>query len=296
MAARIVLIGFAAQDFVFKLDHLPSGGVKHKAHGFEVSGGGLAANAAVAVARLGGRAELITRLGEDSIGRDILADLAAEGVDCSHARLFSGHRSPLSTIAVDAAGERMLVNYEDVAIPKTTEWLPKALEVDVAAVMGDTRWEQGALHLFGLARRAGLPGVLDGDRAPALPEVVKAASHVAFSAQAVREMTGIDAVADGLAALARDADNWLAVTDGPRGVWFADRGGLVHQPAFPVAAVDTLAAGDTFHGALTLALGEGMPPARAVVFASAAAALKCTRFGGRKGAPSRAEVEALLGG
>jgi len=67
-------------------------------------------------------------------------------------------------------------------------------------------------------------------------------------------------------------------------------------PAFAVRAVDTLGAGDVFHGAFALAIGEGMPERRAVRFANAAAALKCTRFGGgRGGAPSRAEVERFLG-
>ncbi len=294
--SRIIIVGFAAQDYVFQLDTLPSGGIKHKAKAFAVSGGGLAANAAVAAARLGGRVDLVTRLGDDSVGRDILADLAAEGVGTDLTRRFAGCRSPLSAIMVDSAGERMLVNYEDLSIPRDTDWLPARLDGTVAAVMGDTRWEAGARHFFSLAREAGVPGVLDGDRAPADLAVVTDASHVAFSAQAMREMAGTDDLPEALARLSGMVGNWLAVTDGPRGVWFMDRGTVRHQPAFPVAAVDTLGAGDTFHGALTLALGEGMDEARAVAFAAAAAALKCTRFGGRAGMPARSDVERMLAG
>ena len=70
---------------------------------------------------------------------------------------------------------------------------------------------------------------------------------------------------------------------------------LRHLPAFPIKAVDTLGAGDVFHGAFTLALAEGMPEAAALRFASAAAAIKCTRFGGGAVSPTRAELAAFLG-
>ncbi|MGL4291345.1 MAG: PfkB family carbohydrate kinase, partial [Phreatobacter sp.] len=135
---------------------------------------------------------------------------------------------------------------------------------------------------------------LDADRRPTRPEVVALASHVGFSETALRELTGIDDLAAALAHAARDAGNVLLVTDGPRGAWFMDDGKVTHAPAFPVKAVDTLGAGDTWHGALAVALAEGQPLARAVRFANGAAALKCTQFGGRKGMPGRAELDALL--
>jgi sulfofructose kinase len=77
-------------------------------------------------------------------------------------------------------------------------------------------------------------------------------------------------------------------------VYFLDNGAVVHEPAFRVDAVDTLAAGDVWHGAFALGLAERMAEREAVRFASAASALKCTRFGGRSGIPSRAEVDAFL--
>lgn len=293
---RLVIIGFAAQDFVFQLDELPTRGVKYRAHAFDAVGGGLAANASVAAVRLGAEVSFITRLGQDGIGRDILDTLAREGIDCTLSRQFRECRSPLSAIAVDAQGERMLINYADPSFPVDTGWLPSHLPADVAGVMGETRWEEGALHLFRLARQRGIPAVLDGDRRIHNPDLAAAASHVAYSAQAVRETAGCDDLADAFAVVARGAGNIVAVTDGPRGVWYVDQGRMHHQPAFPVNAVDTLGAGDTFHGALTVGLAEGMPLAVAMRFAAAAAAIKCTRFGGRNGAPTRAEVEALLAG
>ncbi len=107
-------------------------------------------------------------------------------------------------------------------------------------------------------------------------------------------MTGVDDAREGLAELARTAANWIAVTDSARGTFFTERGGIAHEPAFPIEPVDTLGAGDVFHGALALGLAEGMEARAAVRFASAAAAIKCTRFGGRAGCPRRPEVEDFL--
>ena len=78
-------------------------------------------------------------------------------------------------------------------------------------------------------------------------------------------------------------------------IWLDEHGELQGTPAFPVHTVDTLGAGDVFHGAFALAITEGQELREALRFASAAAALKCTRFGGAFAAPQRAEVTALLG-
>ncbi|MFO1149248.1 MAG: PfkB family carbohydrate kinase [Alsobacter sp.] len=296
MVAGVLCVGIATQDFVFALDEMPRRAEKYRARDLAVVGGGIAANAAVAVARLGGHAALATRLGEDAVGRDILDDLVAAGVDCRLARRFHGHTSSLSAVLVDAHGERTVINHADLALPDDPSWLPAALGAEVGAVMADTRWERGSLHLLGLARGEGRAGVLDADRGLADRALLDAATHVAFAAQAVREMTGRDEPREGLRELARTASGWLAVTDGAHGVWFTQGDGLSHLPAFPIRPVDTLGAGDVFHGALALALAEGRPIEAALRFAMAAAAIKCTRFGGRAGAPTRAEVEALLAG
>ena len=94
--------------------------------------------------------------------------------------------------------------------------------------------------------------------------------------------------------IARVAPGFLAVTNGPDGVWWLENGRPRHLAAFPIVAVDTLGAGDTFHGAFALALAEGCDLDRAMRFAAAAAALKCTRFGGISGTPTRGEVDAFL--
>jgi sulfofructose kinase len=238
---------------------------------------------------------LATRLGEDAIATEILRELEEAGVDCSLARRFPAHRSPLSAVLVDPQGERLVVSYRDRNLPDDTSILPRDLPSGVGAVLADVSFVAGAKLLFGAARRKGIPSVIDGDRVVDDATYFASASHVAYSAATVRALTGLRDPGDGLAALARDAGNFIAVTDGAHGVWFTEGETIAHEPAFIVEVRDTLGAGDVFHGALALALAEGMKERQAVRFANAAAALKCTRFGGgRTGAPSRSEVEALL--
>ncbi len=290
--STVFCVGIATLDYIYGVAALPSEGRKYRASALEVQGGGIAANAAVAIARLGGKAGLLTRLGDDPAGDTIRAELRREGVDVDASPPLAGRRSPVSAIMVDGAGERMIVSYADPDLEAEPDWLPSCLPAGTQAVLGDTRWEEGSLALFHLARKAGIPAVLDGDRKPADPALLTAATHVAFSEVGLAEQTGL---ADPYTALKCFTPGcWMAVTAGPRGVWVHHHGQITHVPAFEVDVVDTLGAGDVWHGAFALALAEHQPELQAVRFANAAAAIKCTRFGGRKGAPGRSEVEHFL--
>jgi sulfofructose kinase len=292
-AASVICVGIATLDYIYRVESLPTEGRKYRASDLEVQGGGIAANAAVAIARLGGTSALVTRLGDDLTGDAVRTGLMREDVEIAASAAIAGARSPVSAIMVDKAGERMIMSYSDPAMPVEPDWLPEALPPGTGAVLGDTRWEEGALHMFQLARRAGIAAVLDGDRKPMDPCLLTAATHVAFSEVGLEEQTGLSDVRLALSSFAPGCC-WLAVTAGARGVWICDHGEITHVPAFEVTAVDTLGAGDVWHGAFALALAEQQPEMAAVRFANAAAAIKCTRFGGRKGAPTRAEVEQFL--
>lgn len=291
---HVLCVGIATLDYVYSVETMPTGGEKYRSRDLAVVGGGCSGNASVAIARLGGRVSLATRLGDDVIGDQILADLASEGVDASGSLRAEGLRSPVSAILVDAQGERMVVSYSDPRMPEATDWLPRTLPERTDAVLADTRWGEGSLAAFRLARDAGIPGVLDGDRKPPHPDLIGTASHVAFSAQALREVAGEDDPRAGLAKLAKTVPTWLAVTLGPEGVLFTEDGEVAHLPAFPIEAVDTLGAGDVWHGAFALALAERQSERDAIRFSNAVAAIKCTCFGGRAGTPSRDEVERFL--
>ena len=289
--ARVFVVGMAVVDFVFQVDAMPTEPIKYRAKAAKVVGGGCAATAAVAIARLGGRVTLATRLGDDPVGDMILAELEREGVDMGFAHRGAGARSSFSSILVDAAGERQIVNFRGEGLIETTDWLDAAPQVD--AVLVDNRWSDGASAALDLARRRGIPGVIDAED-PVDPDVLSHASHVAFSRQGLEHLVPGEPLRDALATAAARFGGWTCVTDGAEGVAFTDGAATGHVPAFPVDVVDTLGAGDIWHGAFALRLAEGADAVEAARFANAAAALKCTRFGGRAGCPTRAETDAFL--
>ncbi|NNC92206.1 MAG: sugar kinase, partial [Acidimicrobiia bacterium] len=148
------------------------------------------------------------------------------------------------------------------------------------------------------AAEAGIPSVFDFDRPmeDGGRGLLALASHVVFSEAALAATGATSDPGDGLLAIREHTDAFLAVTTGAGGAWWLEGSGVRNQPAFPVEVVDTVGAGDVFHGALALALAEHQPEPAAIRFATAAAALKCSRPGGRAGSPTRAEVDALLKG
>lgn len=291
----ILIAGVAVIDFVFSVDQMPRLPEKYRARDAAVVGGGCAANAAVAVARQGGTARLASRLGSDRIAEMIVADLEAEGVDCSLCRRFEGGRSSYSSVFVDAGGERQIVNFRDETISFDPQWLDQVIPTEFDAVLADTRWPEGASSVLAAARNHSRPGVLDAE-APlqGAEEAVRLASHVAFSAQGLRDFTGEEDLRTGLLAASGQTGAWICATNGEAGVTWLDDGAFVTFPAFKVNAIDTLGAGDVWHGAFALGLGEGQTEREAIRFASAVAAIKCTRFGGRSGVPDRQETEAFL--
>ncbi|MDB2407548.1 PfkB family carbohydrate kinase [Jannaschia sp.] len=265
---RLLVCGIAVMDYVQRVDALPVGEGKHRSRSFERIGGGCAANAAVGAARLGAEVTLVTRLGADATGDELAAMLERAGVAPAFAR---GGRTPLSSVMVDPGGERMIVNFPGDGMPTVPPTIP-----DVDAVLSDCRWPEAAEAVLRAARAAGRPGVLDGEKYT--PEVLaRLASHVVFSAPGLRDFTGIDGLPAALADAAARLPGPVAYTDGPDGVTWGD--GL-HVAAPRITAVDTLGAGDLWHGAFTLALGRGDDRAVASAYANRAAALKCTRPGG----------------
>lgn len=291
----VVCVGHAVLDQVFRVDRLPSAEGKYFATDREEVGGGPAATGAVTVARLGGIARLIARLGEDGAARTILDQLAADGVDTALTRCFAGHKSSVSAVLVDPSGERLIVNHADPDLPEGAAWLPADAIRAADAVLADRRWEAGALAALTLARQAGKPAILDADRGPTpVPaDLIAAADHVVFSADGLAQVTGRPPEPSDLDTLAPDAAV-VAVTLGKDGVVWRHATGRHRLPAFPIAVVDTLGAGDVFHGAYAHAIAAGHPVAEAMRLAAATAAVKCTRSGGRAGIPTAADLDRFL--
>ena len=289
--AGVLVIGVAVVDFVFSVDSLPNAAAKYRATAADVVGGGCAANAAVAVARLGGTAHLGSRIGDDVVGNLICSDLAAEGVDLSLVQRTSGARSSFSSVYVDAAGERQIMNFRGENLTSETDWIYAA--PNVGAVLADTRWSAGADRALKLAREADVPGIVDAE-APMDADVLGLASHVAFSRDGLAAFAGDGEIATGLLAASEHLPGWVCVTDGENGTWIVADGIIRQVPTVSVETKDTLAAGDVWHGAFALALAEGRKELQAVRFANVTAALKCQTFGGRRGCPDRAAVDSIV--
>ncbi|WP_151446174.1 sugar kinase [Lacisediminimonas profundi] len=300
---HVVCVGNSTLDRVWLVDQLPVGGGKFRAHDYLELGGGMAANAAVAVARLGGAASYWGRNGNDTAGHTMREELSGYKVDVAQFRLVDGARSSVSAILVSNDGERSIVNFRGSDIPADASWLPVAEIAKVQAVHGDVRWVAGALAAYTAARELGVPTVLDGEIAE--PEdyqvLLPLVDHAIFSEPGLRSFLG-DAVNVGdelspVLGLQRARDlgcRVAAVTRGAKGTVWLDDAGVHFQPAFPVEVVDTTGAGDVFHGAYACAIAAGCGVAQAMRMASAVAAMKCTRKGGRAGIPTLAEVESFL--
>jgi sulfofructose kinase len=293
--AGVVCAGIAVLDQVWELPALPDAPGKYIAGGLRVTGGGMAATAAVAVASLGGSAAWCGRLGADATGEALIGALRGHGVDVSGAAVTPGARTPSSGVLVDAEGERILAVFPGAGLPEDAP-VPPALVERAGAVLADPRWPGGAERLFALARARALPCVLDADIAPreVLRRLAGLADHVVFSQRGLVEFSGEADPAIGLAAAAAALEGTVAVTLGAGGSLWWREGRALHLPAPRVAARDTTGCGDVFHGAYALALAEGAPVDVAARFATAAAALKAERGNGWAGMPDRGVVEALL--
>lgn len=291
----ILVVGVAVVDFVFHVDEMPRSPEKYRAKDAFVTGGGNAANAACAIARLGGTAQLAGRLGSDMIGDLIVSGLANEGVDCNLLKRFDGARSSYSSVFVDRSGERQIVNFRDMSIAMDPQWLLDQTLTNVGCVLADTRWGPGAEAAMHIARKLGVPGVIDAE-APVSDAIdaIPLASHLAFSAQGLRDYQGTDNLEKALKDVFNQTGSFVCVTDGGNGVYWRSSEGHGTIASHEIEVVDTLGAGDVWHGAFALSLSEGCDEITAIHFANAVAALKCQRSGGRSGYPSRAEVECLI--
>jgi sulfofructose kinase len=203
----------------------------------------------------------------------------------------------LSAIFMNAQGERTIVTYRDERVAATKPKDPDAIVANADAVLADNRYPDFVLPICEAARRRKLPILIDGDR-PTVEDdpLFSLATHVIFSSECLRATTGVTDLGDGLKRIAKKTSAFLAVSNGPGDIIYLDDGALRRAPVFKITAVDTLGAGDAFHGGFLLALAEGRSVPDAMRFGAAVAGIKCTRIGGPAGCPSRAEVEALLAG
>lgn len=293
---RLIAVGALCSATIFRVDQIPALPAKVLATERCQVVDGMAISAACAFARLGGTAKVWSRIGDDGLGSAACRALADEGIDTSGLHVVPGSATSQVAIIVDQRGDRLVVPFHDQTADKSADWLPLA-EIDGADfVHCETRWIEGAEAAMRAARSCQVPCMLDGDVAPveALNRLVPLADYAVFSDAGLLIYAGGNDVIAALHEVGRTHAGHVGASCGAKGYFWFDEGRIRHVEAPVVKVVDTLAAGDVFHGALALALLEGRDMEVAARFACVAASLKCTRFGGRLGCPSRAEVDALV--
>lgn len=293
--ARIACVGITVLDRIWYLADLPKEGGKYVANNYTEVGGGPAATAAVAAAKLGADVDFIGRVGDDDTGSRLLAELESLGVNTRFTRIFKGARSSQSAVLVDASGERIIANYPSPDLPEEADWLQDIDFSQWDVVLADVRWHDGAKQALTLARQQGVTTILDADITPQnIADLVALSDHAAFSAPGLQRMTQIAEAESALKKAQTLTNGHVYVTQGKDGCYWLEKGALSHLPAFQIDVVDTTGAGDVFHGALAVGLAQNQPAQDAVRFASAVAALKCTRPGGRAGIPDCDQTRSFL--
>lgn len=275
-------------------------GGKVPARSRDLLGGGQIATAMVACRRLGLRSAFVGAVGSDDAGRTVTDGLRDEGVDTSAIRVLGEARTRCALILVDGQGERTVFDLRDPRLSlRPGEPFPE--EVARARVLHlDATHLAAALLATSHARRCQTVISIDVDRvAPGVEHLIAQADLCVVPRRFPADFTGEQDFERATLTLSRRTHGLLVVTMGEDGCVAVSRPGeqLVYCPAFPVArAVDTTACGDTFRAALIAyllqATGERTLPG-ALRFANAAAALKCRALG-RRGCPTRIEVDGLL--
>lgn len=262
---------------------------------YVAQGGGLIGTAMVACARLGASSDLLCILGDDHVGDQILAELEAEGISSTHIIRAPGGRSPFSFIHVDEnSGERTIFHRPGTGLGFDLECINWSIASSWDALLVDDIFLDLSIAAARAVRKRGVPVVADlipDDRNMRLLKLV----DVLIAPRHYARQIGLDDNLDSALDSIHDLGPATAViTLGAEGWVYSDLYGKGRGEAFKVDVVDTTGAGDTFHGAFTYGLARGWDTARCCEFASAVAAIKCMKPGGRTGLPSLPEVMAFL--
>jgi len=288
---------------IVRVPHLPSPGETVLGGDFLTAAGGKGANQAVAAARAGGKVAFLARLGSDTLGTEALAGLRREGIDVRHVHRDAHAPSGVALIFVGRDGENSIAVASGANARLTVADVRRAeLAICSAAVLvAQLESPLAAIEAAAaIAASAVVPFILNPAPARPLPRsLLRCVSVLTPNETEAEALTGIkvrDAAGAAKAAKRLQAQGvgTVIVTLGRRGAFLAEPRSQRLIPGFRVKAVDTTAAGDTFNGALAVALAEGRTAPDAVRFANAAAALSVTRAGAQPSAPRRHEIERLL--
>ncbi len=298
---KIIVVGSCNTDMVIRVDHLPEPGETIIGHDFITNQGGKGANQAVAVKRLGGETAFIARLGNDDFGAKSLRLLTEEGIDTSFVRLTDGVSTGVALIPVDDKGENSII------VSSGANALLSPLDIEEAEPL----FEKASILLMQLetpvptlisaarlAKRYGAKVVLNPAPYPKEPlpiELLELVDIITPNETEAAGMSGVkvideDSALKAICEIQKQGVGNVIITAGASGAYTSTEGQLVRIPSEKVEVVDTTAAGDTFCGALCVALSKGTDMVQAIRFANKAASLSVTRLGAWMSIPYEKEI------
>jgi sugar/nucleoside kinase (ribokinase family) len=290
---QIIGLGLAEVDHLIRVPKLRRGGAI--VEDYLMQGGGVAATATVAASRLGARTAFCGRVGGDRMGEFVLEEFQREGVNTDNIFVAPDGRTPVSVIHVDVeTGSRTMYFYPGDGLGSPLEMIPSEKISSARVLLIDGSWYEGALKAAQIAKESGTKIVAGMRVSRANLELVRLVDALIVNEWIARELAkdrGLEFALEGLAELGPEI---VAITMGERGCLFMMNGTPRHMPAFKVDVMDTTGAGDAFHGALAFALIKRWDLLRCFEFASAVAAINCTKLGGRTGLPSYDQVMEFL--
>lgn len=308
MTPRLVVTGSLNMDFVVSVERLPAPGETVLGSQFRMIPGGKGANQACAAGKLGApgvATKMVGRVGYDVFADHLKASLSAAGVDVSSVHASRTEPTGVALICVDRAAQNTIVVASGANHALSPGDVHALRPVFHGAAYALFQLESPLLAVeaaLRLAREEGVKTILDP--APAQIQAAPLLNLVDLLTPNESEaclllgrpparVTSAEAPELGRALLASGARS-IVLKLGEQGAFYCDAGTELFSPGFPVDAVDTTAAGDTFNAALAVGLAEGMEMTEALRFANAAAAISVTRAGAQSSVPSRAEVDAFL--
>ena len=305
---QVTVLGSLNMDISVTVPSLPEPGATVLGSAARFTPGGKGANQAVAAARLGAAVRMMGCVGDDDFGRRLLAALREENVDAGHVRTVNGVPTGLAMISVDPAGENLITvapgaNHEvgagEVAAAASSpgDVLVICAEIPVPAIKAALARaaRTGARCVLNLAPVPKTPAEAAAIMAEGVDWLVVNETEAAAILR--RKVEGLTDAAQAAAELVAAGVKHAVVTAGAHGAALAGgpEGVPVTVQAFRVEAVDTVGAGDTFVGALAVALAAGVPPAEAVRAAAAAGATAAIRPGAQAAIPRPADIRAATG-
>jgi ribokinase len=304
MARRIVVVGSSNTDMIIKLDRIPKPGETRLGGEFMTAAGGKGANQAVAAAKAGGDVTLVARVGRDMFGERAIAGLKDHGINVDYVQ-YDKAPSGVALIFVGEDGENSIAVGSGANAKLSPADVRKARSAFATAAAVVVQLEtplETVQAAADLGHASDALVILNPAPAQPLPDkLLKKVSILTPNEHEAELLTGIKVTNDTSSARAADAllrkgVDTVIITLGSRGAFVATSTTKQLVPGFKAKPVDTTAAGDTFNGALAVALAEGMRLIDAVRFANAAGAISVTRMGAQPSAPNRKEIDKLANG